>query len=272
MVRAVTSLHGKAIGLAQQPDGRLIVPGGYVSGEHGNQISLPSPSRVAFFDDFLGAGQVFSTTIADGWRSRKGSDGGCVDWTVTPAVGGTVIGTIGATTASMAVSGIQLDRGLSWKANQGDLVFQSRIKLSAITNIAVFLGFTDQTAALEMPIQSAASVDTLTTNATDAVGFLFDTSMATDTWWLTGVANDVDATPVNSAFAPVANTYETLRIEVSPLGAATFFRNGVQIGNAMLGAVTPTIALTPVVALFNRTTTGNPTATLDYVNVSGLRG
>jgi hypothetical protein len=142
-----------------------------------------------------------------------------VDWTVTPAVGGTAVGTIGSTTASMAVSGIQLDRGLAWRADQGDLVFETRIKLSAITNIAVFVGFTDQTAALEMPIQSAASADTFTTNATDAIGFMFDTSMATDDWWITGVANDVDATMQDTTFAPVANTYETLRIGVNASGS-----------------------------------------------------
>lgn len=269
MTRIVTSLHGQKVGLTQE--GRLMVPAGFISGEHGSQMALPSPSRVALYDDFLGATQVFSTTVVSGWRSRKGSDGGCVDWTVTPATSGTVVGTIGATTASMAVSGVQLDAGLDWKANQGELVLQARVRLSAITNIAAFIGFTDQTGALEMPIQSAASVDTFTTTATDAVGFMFDTSMSTDNWWLTGVANDVDATHQNSTFAPVAATYETFRIEVATDGSAVFYRNGVQVGTKLAGAVTATVALTPVIAGFNRTTSGTPTITGDYVMASGLR-
>lgn len=270
MSRIQTSFHGRLCGLDSQA--RLITPNGYRSGEDGSQIDYPSPRLATFLSDFTGGSQALSTTIIDGWRSRKGSDGGCVDWTITPAIGGgTCVGTIGATTASMAVSGVQLDRGLSWRADQGDVIFEARVKLSAITNIAVFVGWTDQTAALEMPIQSAASVDTFTTNATDAVGFMFDTSMSTDNWWLTGVANDVDATAQNSLFAPVANTYETFRIGLSATGTASFYRNGLQVGTPIATAVTPTVLLTPVIAGFNRTTSGTPTITAAYIHGAGFR-
>lgn len=233
-----------------------------------------SPSRAVLFDDFTGATVALGTTIAatgTSWRSRVGSDAQCVNWTVTPAINGTVVGTIGDTTASMAVSGVQLDSGLSWKAEQGGLVLQARVKLSAITDIAVFIGFTDQTGALEMPIQSAASANTITTNATDAIGFFFDTSMTTDDWWIAGVANDVDATHQDTTFAPVADTYETFRIEVTAAGAADFFRNGKRVGTRMSGAATATVALTPVIAGFNRTTSGTPTITADYINVAANR-
>jgi hypothetical protein len=164
-----------------------------------------------------------------------------------------------------------LDSALDWEADAGGLILEARVKLSLITNIAVFVGFTDQTAALEMPIQSAASADTFTTNATDAVGFMFDTSMATDNWWLAGVANDVDATQQNSTIAPVAATYEVFRIEVDTNGKASFYRNGLQVGVSMTGAVTKTVPLTPVVAGFNRTTTGTPTITVDYLHVAASR-
>lgn len=269
MSRIQTSIHGREVGLDEKR--RLLCPAGFVSGEDGNQIALPSPNRVVLFDDFLGATQALSTTVVNGWRSRKGSDAQAVDWTVTPSPGGEIVGTIGDTTASMAVSGVQLDAGLSFKANQGELVFQARVKLSQITLLSVFLGFTDQTAALEMPIHSAASANTITTNATDAVGFFFDTSMTADTWWLAGVANDVDATHQNTGFAPVADTYETFRIEVSVTGVARFYRNGQLVGSLMSGAVTPTVALTPVIAGFNRDTSNTPTITADYVLASALR-
>lgn len=269
MSRIVTSKHGDLYGLDAQ--GRLISHKSYVAGRHGSQFYHHAPDIVSFTDDFTGGSQALSTTIIDGWRSRKGSDGACVDWTVTPAANGTCVGTIGSTTASMAVSGVQLDRGLCYKANQGNLAIEARIQLSAITNIAVFFGFTDQTAALEMPIQSAASANTLTTNATDAVGFMFDTSMTTDDWWLVGVANDVDATHQDTTYAPVAATYEVLRVELSTAGVATFYRNGKQVGTSMSGALTATVALTPVIAGFNRTTSGTPTITADYVHVASTR-
>ncbi len=269
MSRILTSLRGLQVGLDDV--GRLIGISGFRAGDHGNQFDYTSPSRVVFHRDFVGAGVAYSTTIADGLRSRKGSDGACVDWTVTPVKGGSVVGTIGNTTASMAVSGVQLDAGLSWEADQGGIDAQFRVKLSRITNIAVYVGFTDQTAALEMPIQSAASADTFTTNATDACGFMFDTSMTTKDWWLTGVANDVDATMQDSTFVPVAATYETFRVAVNASGTATFYRNGLQVGVSMAGAVTPSIPLTPVIAAFNRTTTGAPTVTAAYFHASAPR-
>jgi hypothetical protein len=249
----------------------LVKEGSILMGNEGAQIAVPSVKDIVLFDDFLGGGQTYSTTVVDGWRSRKGSDAQCVDWTVTNAVGGTVVGTIGDTTASMAVSGTQLDAGLDWKANQGNLFFEAKVKMSAITDIAVFVGLTDQVGALEMPIQSAASANTLTTNATDAVGFMFDTSMTADTWWLVGVANDVDATHQNTGSAPVADTYATFRIELSSAGVATFYYNGTAVGTAMTGAVTATVALTPVIAGFNRTTSGTPALTADYIYVSADR-
>lgn len=241
-------------------------------GDYGAQFYDGSPTRLhRMFDDFDGGAQAFSTTIIDGWRSRKGSDGQCVDFTVTEAVGGTVVGTIGDTTASMAVSGVQLDRALTWKANQGNLVFETRVKVSQIATIALFFGFTDQVGALEMPIESAASANTITTTATDAVGFMFDTSMTDDNIWLVGVANGTDATHEDTDIAFVADTYKVLRIELSTTGVATFYIDGTQVGSAMTGAVTATVALTPVLAGFNRTTTGTPTITADYVYVSANR-
>lgn len=253
------------------PDNELMGRrGSLILGDVGRQFSFGPQRHVVQFDDFVGGGEAYSTTIIDGWRSRKGTTN-AVDFTVTNAIEGTVVGTIGDTTASMAVSGVQLDSGLCWKANQGDLVFETRVKVSQITTIALFFGFTDQVGALEMPIQSAASANTITTNATDGVGFMFDTSMSTDNIWLVGVANNVDATAQNAGQALVADTYIVLRIELSSAGVATFYIDGTAVGTTMTGAVTATVALTPVIAGFNRTTTGTPTITADYLYVSANR-
>lgn len=240
-------------------------------GDTGGQYYYGPGRVVQLFDDFTGGGQALSTTAVDGWKSTKGSDPQCVDFTVTPALNGTVVGTIGDTTATMAVSGVQLDAGLDWRASQGDLVFETRVQISQITDIAVFFGFTDQVSALEMPIHSAASADTITTNATDAVGFMFDTSMTTDNWWLVGVANNVDATSQNAGSAPAAATYVVLRVELTTAGVATFYINGVAVGTAMTAAVTASVSLTPVLAGFNRTTSATPTITADYIYVSATR-
>lgn len=254
---------------AAGPNNEMLVRSGVAAlGATGGQIYLPSAQKVAFFEDFEKSGQAYSTTAVDGWLSRVGTTN-TINWTVTEAASGTVVGTIGDTTASMAVSGVQLSRGLNWKANQGNLVLEARVKISAITNIAVFVGFTDQVSALEMPV--TLSTTTFTTNATDAVGFLFDTAATTDTIRLVGVANDVDATAQDTSLAYVADTYKTFRIELSAAGVATFYIDGTAVGTAMTGALTATVALTPVIAGFNRTTSGTPTITADYMHVSADR-
>lgn len=236
------------------------------SGTVTTRIWRPTTSQINMTDDFDGA------VISTGWtHPTKGSDGATADFAILADVGGKVRGTTGAGAGgSMAANGIQLNRALSWKANQGGLSLEARIQVSAITNISFFVGFTDQVASLEAPIISASSADTITTNATDAVGFMFDTNMATDNIWLVGVANDVDATAQNSAIAPVAATYITLRVELTSAGVATFFINNIRTGTAMTGAVTPTIALTPVVTVFT-TTAASATMDIDYINVQALR-
>lgn len=220
---------------------------------------LDYTSGPVLFDDFLG------TTISTRFGVNKGSDAATVNFAINAATNGTVRATTGAGAGgTMAVNGVQLHSALNWKASQGSLVFETRLKFSAITNIAVFVGLTDQVASLECPINSAGSADTLTTTATDAVGVMFDTSMTNDYWWLVGVANDVDATAQNSAVAPTADTYETWRVEVSTAGVASFYRNGSPVGTVMSGALTASVALTPVVTAFTRTA-ASATIDLDYL-------
>ena len=170
--------------------------------------------------------------------------------------------------ADHASNGVQFEGRLSWKPTNKNLVFEARVKVDVITSLAWFLGFTDQTAALEFPVTLSGT--TFTTNATDAVGFLFDTAATTDTWRMVGVATDVDATMQDSGYAPVAAEYETFRVEVDAAGTATFFRNGVQIGVPMKNAVTPTVALVPVIAAFARNTTSK-NVDVDYIAVRQSR-
>lgn len=172
-------------------------------------------------------------------------------------------------TGTMALNGVSYTGGLNWKANGGGLVWEGRIALSAITNVCVFIGFTDQNTALEMPFTLGAG-DALTSNASDAVGVLFDTAADTDHWWLVGVKADVDATKQDSGFAPVAGTFETWRIEISTTGVATFYRNGTVVGVSMANALTPTISIARTHSAFARTST-SINVDYDYVLVQGNR-
>lgn len=265
MARQLTSLHGKLLGLDK--DARLIAPKGLVSGNHGSQFAHHSPTAVEMFDDFVG-----DTLSADYWLATEGTDSATSDAAILAGgVGGVLRLTTGDAGTGLAADTEQLNGPLQWKASNGGLVFQTRLKLSAITTCWAFLGFTDVATGLEAPIISAGSADTITTTASDAVGFMFDTRQSTDNWWLVGVAADVDATAQNSGFAPVADTYATFRIELSATGVATFFYNGNQVGTAMSGAVTAGTALCPIIAVSKTSVAASMTMDIDYIDISMTR-
>lgn len=257
MSKIKTSLHGRLAGLDHQ--NRLLVPGGFVSGEHGSQILLPSTSSVSFFDDFIG------DLVQDEWGFVEGTDSATSAAAILAGgIGGVLRLTTGDAGTGYAADAEQMNMALQWQASNGGLFIEARLKLSAITTCYAFIGFTD-TLSLEAPIVSASSANTLTTNATDAVGFMFDTNMTADTWWLTGVANDVDATAQNTGYAPVADTYAKFRIEIDSAGAASFFYNGVQVGTKMTGAVTPAADLTPIITVSKLSVAASMNLDLDYI-------
>lgn len=239
--------------------------GGFAAGVHGKQRKFGDSNSVEFWDDFVG------DVIADQWNVVEGTDSATSDAAILAGgIGGVLRITTGDAGTGLAADLIQLTQALQWQASNGSLACEARFKLSAITTCYVFFGFTD-VVTLEAPIISAASADTITTTATDAVGFMFDTRMSTDTWWLTGVANDVDATHVSSGYAPVADTYATFRIELTAAGAATFYYNGVAVATRMTGAVTAGADLTPTLAVGKTSVAASMTLDLDYFHVSMAR-
>lgn len=259
------SVTNVAIGVQARAEGKTgpitVTTGARLTVSPGNRQFERLVSRLT--DDFLG------DVLADQWNGRVGTDPQCITPTITSALGGAVrLVTGDDVAADMATNGVQLDHALNWQANSGLLVFEIRVKLSAITNVALFIGLTDQVSALEMPFTLAAG-DVLTSNASNAVGILFDTAADTDNWWMVGVSNDADATKQNSAVAPTAATYETWRIEFLNNTACQFFRNGALIGATMQSAVNQ-VPLTPVVAAFSRTTASR-NIDADYVVVETMR-
>jgi hypothetical protein len=87
-----------------------------------------------------------------------------------------------------------------------------------------------------------------------------------------GVANDVDATRQALTTAPVADTYYVFRIEVDSAGKATFYIDGTQVGTQMSGAVTASVALTPVFIIYPQGAVAGRTMTIDYVHCAQTRG
>jgi len=247
-------IHGDRIGLTEQNE--LVVkarPIGEVSRYR----------RVEWFDDFIG--DTINTTYA----GVAGSDPqALVAACIAGSVGGQAkIVTGDDATTTMAVNGAQFGSSLNFSSASGLLMMETRIKISAITDISLFVGFTDRASGtLEMPIQSNASGNTLISTATDAVGFMFDTAMTTDNIWAVGVDSDVDATAVNTGLAFVADTFKVLRVELASDGVAMFYIDGTAVAR-LTGACGNDVPLTPYIGGFSLGAASRD-ITWDYLHVT----
>lgn len=239
--------------IANNPDGLAI------------NVRRELPEVVRLYDDFLG------DVLADEWNGRVGTDAQCV----APAIladqtaGYCRLVTGNDAAGTMAANGVQLESGRNWLVGEGETIFETSLKLSSIATMSVFVGFTDQNSALEMPFLLGGG-DALTSNATDAVGVVYSTDATTGNWFLVGVANDVDATKQNTGVGPTAGNTDTWRIRIGSDGVAQFYHNGHRIGTEMSGAVRTTVQLTPIVAAFS-TSTASRNIDVDYLYVQENR-
>ncbi len=267
MKRILRSLYGQNVGTVD--DFRLMLAQGLITGQFGNQMPLPDLNTYALFDDFDGA------ALLGTWQVNKGSDGACANFAYNGGISGTILATTGANAGgTMALNGVQIAAHLNLKgqgagaaASTNNLEFNTRLQLSAITNVQLFLGFTNQVAALQAPVIGAGGGNGLTFNANDCVGFLFDTTMTAANYWLVGNKANANAVAQNTAGAPVAATYDQLAVSIDQLGNANFFRNGLQVGVTMANAITPTVPVTPVIVAFSRAAASR-TVTVDYIMAS----
>lgn len=218
---------------------------------------------VSYFTDFLG------DALEDELLAGVGSGTGNAV-ALSAGVGGRVEiktasddGAITANGSSLCVG------GLNWKANQGGLFMEARLQIDAVTDVMVFVGFTDALAStIEAPIFLVTTA--IDSDATDACGICFDTDGTTAQWFQGGVKNNTDTAPDYSGAAPEAATYYTLRIEVSAAGAVQGFIDGVAIGPATADAVTATVALCPIIFVANRGAAAR-NVLVDYIKVQGDR-
>ena len=238
---------------------------------HGFKIWEETKGKLLVFDDnhrmpfVAGGGNYWSTssprlvsdsfedgTININWTLNKGSDAQAVNFANVAGDPGYVRGVTGDAGTGTAADAVSITGPLSFAPATSEVFFAARVKLSAITTVAFFIGLTDALAStLEMPF--TLSTTTFTSNATDAVGFLFDTAATTDTIRCCGVATDVDVAHYDSSLAPVADTYMNFAIKVDANGKAYFYINGTLI-TSIAACVTPATSLCPIVVGEARTT------------------
>lgn len=221
------------------------------------------PGNIRSFDHFLG------DVIADQWSAAQGSDPqAAIAAIVAASAKGEVVLTAGD---SNDINGIScLTQALNWKLANGSLVFEAKVKVASIANVAFFIGLSDVLATTTKEQTFALSTTTVTAAADDAFGFLFDTDATTDTIRIVGARATtlVTGNGTSTALAPVDDTYRVYRIEVTAAGVANFYIDGALVGSlgtAALPVTTIATALTPSVYVNGRTT-ATKTLTLDYVD------
>lgn len=223
-------------------------------------------------DDLFG---LPATEAESEWILNKGTDGQALDPAIDTAQPGGVWQLVtGNNSGAVADDGSQMvwgDLPIRLDASGGDVVFEARVRIkTAITTVSLFVGLTDST-SLEEPVTNSA--DVLTFVADDAVGFHFD-SAATTQQWFSAAVDSTTADTGNGATgsAPVADTWQILRIEIANTGATIrFYVNGALV-DTLTGAagVGPDVVLYPTI-IANATTTTSKTVDVDWVRVEGVR-
>ena len=224
--------------------------------------------KFELFDDFL----YQTITEADTpWILNKGSDTEALDPAITAAECGVIRLTTGDVDGAVANDGSQIIASIPVQADSGGLMLECRLKIvSAVTNISVNVGFTDTT-SLEEPFTIGGS-DAITSVATDAVCFVYDTGADTDQWFACAVDSNTDDTGnATTAVAPTAGTYQKLKICVSPNGNyCTFYIDDVHVKTLSNAGVTPTVNLYATV-IACATTTTSKNVDVDYIRVTHIR-
>lgn len=214
------------------------------------------------FDDFT---QQTLTEVDGVWIENSGTDAQAVDAVIeATAEFGVVTIVSGNLDGTFAADGSQLVSHLPVQADNGAVVFETRLHIdTAVTTVSVCAGLTDIT-TLEEP--GSISGTTITTVASDGVFFCYDTAATTDEWYALGVGTNTDATGnAITGTAPVADTYQVLRIELDSDGvSARFFIDGTLVIALTAAASTPTVNLFATVTV-NSTTTTSRTVDIDYI-------
>ena len=244
----------------------MVLQPGTTEDDRRRLLSREMNDVVVWQDDFLG------DIIDSKYTLLNGSDAQALDPAIVADTQNGIVRLVcgNDATTTMAVNGSQLVLGRHWAPSavaKGSIFMEARIDPSAITDIVMFVGWTDSI-ALEMPFTISGT--TVTSNATDAVGFVFDTAQTTDRFYAVGVDTNTDATEELLDTAPAADAWIRLGVRVWDDGQAEFYINGVKKGATMLLSTTPAVLLTPTVAVFSETTTSH-TLDVDYLRVEGPR-
>lgn len=208
------------------------------------------PGAATMSDHFSNeASGVVSSGVGSKWTSA--ADTGCTVATYTPSVGSIARLTTDATDNDR----VDMGGAVAWLPSAGPISFEARVKCDVVTTLGLNVGLSDAATEASQTQAVALSTITYTATATEGVYWVFDIDATTDVWY--GVGSKAGAAvPLTNATspvgtAPVAATYETLRIDLDAAYTASFYQNDVYKGSIPL-ATTGTTLLCPYISVKNQ--------------------
>lgn len=206
----------------------------------GDTLQVLAPN--VFQDDFTG-----DTLATDSWLAT-------VDGAGTSVISGATSYNL-ITTDTGATDKVEVATGLFALASKNPSV-EARAYMGDVLHTTMFIGLTDARFEGANTLSFALSGASLTSTATDAVGFLWDSAQTAATVKCVSVKNNVDGTVINSGIALTNAVFKTFRVDVDSLGNATFWIDGASVCSQSL-AVTVTAPLAGVMGLKNQEGSAN---------------
>jgi hypothetical protein len=235
-------------------------------------MAIGSFGRTRVFEDFLGAPEVTAmTTIA----ASAGNWGYvCVNEGTMVAVSDEPNGVWTFNTDTADNDNFALFCG-PFRAADGGVVMEARLKVAAITTSALFVGFTETLDATTPVMPAEFATATMTYNGTGAiVGLQWDADGTTNDWRAVfgdggAVKSNADANGTRAYEAAVNDEWDVIKVEVSADAVARVWLNG-RVIKEITSAVTTTDLLFPVVMVENRSGASNALE-IDYAFADGGR-
>lgn len=201
--------------------------------------------------EYMATGYSVDTTA---WNVLKGTSGDTKVAHGESINGGAIIFTTGTDAAgTFATNGAMVTTPRIWVPGNRKLTAEIITNRNSSSSHASFIGFTDQSTALEFPATLGAG-DAITPVADDFCGFLYDTGADTDMLWCVSRKAAGTSQLVNTGLVPgnTSGDYDVWRIEINNSGTATFYVNGVLAGT-ITSAITTNITLAFMIGIFGRT-------------------
>ena len=237
--------------------------------------------RISLFDDFCGPEIPVATAVAYGTTA-----GGCNyyigPYKVTGDLADTDAGVVGLAISGGAVrlTGTNEDgegmcigtEAVFSPTLNGTLVAETRVQTQVITARNLWFGFCDDNIDLvNEPVQATGT--TLTLSASDLCGFVFNSELTSNNWHMAynggTTTGATDSTTVVSDVTVAGTAWDILRIEITPIGTASWYINGV-LKQTVENAVSTTVLQAAFVGCFGTAATVTD-IDVDYLAVSANR-